>query len=136
LWLRATNSLSAPSVLEAIQHLVDSWDAAGQDCTGDVCHDLADRFSTPALGILALALVEDEAPDVHVAWLDQAQLDRGYSYAAVDLRDRLATVIERTNRGEDPRVVPWAERNHRPIVAMERGGRCAEFEAKLCPKTR
>ena len=125
-----------PSVLEAIQHLVDSWDAAGQDCTGDVCHDLADRFSTPALGILALALVEDEAPDVHVAWLDQAQLDRGYSYAAVDLRDRLATVVERTNRVEDPRVVPWAERNHRPIVAMERGGGCAEFEANLCPKKR
>jgi len=29
------------------------------------------------LGVLALALVEDESPYVHITWLDQAQLECG-----------------------------------------------------------
>ena len=136
MWLRATNSFSAPGVLESVEHLVDGWDTSGKDCPGDVRDDLAHGFSTSALGILALALVEDESPHVDVAWLDQAQLECGYAHPPVDLCDRLAPIVECLDRGENPGIVPWSERNHGSIVATEAHGACANFETNVCPKTR
>jgi hypothetical protein len=136
LWLRATNSFSAPGVLESVEHLVDGRDTSGQDRPGDVRDDVAHRLSTSALGILALALVEDESTHVDIAWLDQAQLECGHAHPAVDLRNRLAAVVERLDRGQNPAVIPWSERDHGSIVAIAARIVCANFETNLCPKKR
>ena len=109
--------ISAFGVLEPVEDLVHRWDTPREDLRGDVGDYLTDGFAAPTVSILSLALGQDQPPNVHVARLDQAELDHSYTDAAVDFCDRLAPIVESSDRVDDTRVVARGQRNQDPIVA-------------------